>query len=247
MVPVSAPAASRAALGYVHPGQVEAGFMYSVIRAFAHEAGTHGSPFLLIAEACASGALPDSRNNVVAHFLDHTDAEWLWCVDADMGFGADCLSRLIDAADPVERPVVGALCFGQRKADEDVELAAYELLCFPTLYAWEEHDDRAGFRVITDYPADTLLEVSATGAACFVVHRDVLGKIRAEYGDRWFDRVDHPKGARFSEDLSFFVRVAGVDAPTHVHTGIPTSHSKGGVFLREREFLRQQALQDASR
>src|SRR3954451_18164455 len=99
----------RAALGYVHPGDVKAGFMLSVIGAFAHEAGTHGVPFLLIAEGCSSGALPGSRNNVVAHFLDHTDAEWLWCVDADMGFGADTLSRLIDAADPVARPVVGAL------------------------------------------------------------------------------------------------------------------------------------------
>jgi hypothetical protein len=63
---------------------------------------------------------------------------------------------------------------------------------------------------------------------------------RAEYGDRWFDRVDHPDGARFSEDLSFFVRVAGVDAPAYVHTGIPTSHAKGGVYLREAEFRAQQ-------
>jgi hypothetical protein len=50
----------------------------------------------------------------------------------------------------------------------------------PTLYAWEEHDEKAGFRVITEYPADELLQVSATGAACFVVHRDVLEKIRAK-------------------------------------------------------------------
>ena len=142
----------RAALGYVHPGEVEAGFMYSVVRAFAHEAGTHGVPFLLIAEACSSGALPDSRNNVVADFLDHTDAEWLWCVDTDMGFGADTLSRLIDAADPVARPVVGALCFGQRKGDEDPELAAYDYLTFPTLYQWEERDDAAGFRVDSRLP-----------------------------------------------------------------------------------------------
>jgi hypothetical protein len=67
----------------------------------------------------------------------------------------------------------------------------------------EEHDDKVGFRFIPDYPADELVEVSATGAACFVVHRTVLEKIRANYGDRWFDRVDHPRGTRFSEDLSF--------------------------------------------
>jgi hypothetical protein len=63
--------------------------MHSVVRAFAHEASASGVPFQLVAEACASGALPDSRNNVVAYFLDHTDAEWLWCVDTDMGFRAE--------------------------------------------------------------------------------------------------------------------------------------------------------------
>ena len=40
-------------------------------------------------------------------------------------------------------------------------------------------------------------------------------------------------GAGFSEDLSFFVRVAGVDTPTFVHTGIQTAHDKGGIHLHE--------------
>jgi hypothetical protein len=48
-----------------------------------------------------------------------------------------------------------------------------------------------------------------------------------------------PEGRAVSEDLSFFVRVAGVDAPAYVHTGIPTSHAKGGIYLREVEFHRQ--------
>lgn len=85
-------------------------------------------------------------------------------------------------------------------------------------------------------PTLTLSHTASIAAGRFVVHRDVLEKIRANYGDRWFDRVDHPKGARFFDDLSFFVRVAGVDTPTYVHTGIPTSHAKGGVYLRETEF-----------
>src|SRR4051812_29567555 len=33
------------------------------------------------------------------------------------------------------------------------------------------------------------------------------------------------------------VRIAGVDAPTSVHTGIRTSHDKGGIYRREQEFL----------
>jgi len=61
----------RAALGDVHPGDVGAGFMVSALGAFAHEAGTRGVPFAVIAESCPSGDLPDARNRVTAHFLDH--------------------------------------------------------------------------------------------------------------------------------------------------------------------------------
>ena len=77
---------------------------------------------------------------------------------------------LYRAADPVARPVVGALCFGLRKAGNDPALQACTFECFPTIYEWEEHGDQVGFRVIPDYPEDTLMEVGATGAACFVVH-----------------------------------------------------------------------------
>jgi hypothetical protein len=59
--------------------------MYSVLRAFAHEAGTHGAPFLLVAKACPSGDLPAARHRLVAHFLDNTEALWRWMVDADRG------------------------------------------------------------------------------------------------------------------------------------------------------------------
>lgn len=237
----------RAALGYVHPGEVTGGFFYSVVRAFAHEIGAHGAPFALIGEICPSGQLVDSRNDVTKYFLDRTDLEWLWWCDTDMGFEADSLSRLIASADPVERPVIGGLCFGLRRSRDDFELQAYEHQCFPTLYTWEERDDEVGFRTMVKYPKDALVEVGATGAAFLLVHRSVLEAIRAKYGDVWFDTIQHPKGARFSEDISFCIRVAGVDKPLFVDTGIKTSHAKGGVYLREQEFELQQAVVETFR
>jgi hypothetical protein len=124
----------------------------------------------------------------------------LWWVDADMGFEPDTLTRLLDAADPDARPVVGALCFGLRKAAEDPGLNAYTFECFPTLYRWHHDGEHVGFAVMSDYPEDTLVEVGATGAACFVVHRTLLERIREKYGDTWFDKTTHPGGRRFSED-----------------------------------------------
>ena len=62
------------------------------------------------------------------------------------------------------------------------------------------------------------------------MRRTVLEKIRADYGDVWFDKVTHPTGRRFSEDLSFYIRVASVGTPTFVHSGDPTAHDEGGVY-----------------
>lgn len=229
----------RAALAYVHPGDVRASFMYSVVRAFAHEAATHGAPFLLLSEACPSGDLPEARNRLVAHFLDHTDADWYWSADGDMGFGPATLDRLIRSAHPVARPIMGALCFGLRRVDDDDELQAVRFETFPTLYTWEEHGDLVGFRIQPDYPRDQVVPVAATGAACLLIHRSALEAIRSKHGDTWFDKVTHPTGRRFSEDLSLCVRAAGCDLPIFVDTSIPTSHDKNGVFLTAEEFDRQ--------
>ena len=37
-----------------------------------------------------------------------------------MGFAPDTINRLLEAADPVERPVVGGLCFTQREEETAV-------------------------------------------------------------------------------------------------------------------------------
>lgn len=205
------------------------------------ELGDHGAPLGIIKQRCASGQLVEARNEVVGFFLS-TDCEWLWCVDSDMGWEPDTHLKLLAAADPVERPVVGALCFGLKKQDDDDAIQAPVLRCFPTLYQFREQDDAVGFQVMTDYPRNRVVQVSASGAACFVVHRSVLEAIRDKYGPVWFDKITHPKGTTFSEDLSFFVRVAGVDRPVFVHTGAPTSHDKGGAVLTEARWDEQEII-----
>ncbi|WP_163553038.1 hypothetical protein [Candidatus Frankia alpina] len=50
--------------------------------------------------------------------------------------------------------------------------------------------------------------------------------MRARFGDRWFDRVRYNDGRLISEGLSFCARLAQVDVPIHVHTGVTTTHHK---------------------
>lgn len=211
------------------------------------EVGRCGVAPMVLAQKVGSGRIVEGRNDIVRDFLA-SDSEWLWFVDADMGFAPDTLAGLLASADPNERPIVGALCFGLKKgapADWDLQADFYRM--FPTVYVWQERDDEVGFQVVADYPRDRLVQVSATGAACVLAHRSVLEKIRDRYGECWFDLVRHPKGncgrgTEFGEDLSFFVRVAGVDVPVFVNTAIKTSHDKGGIFLTETTWDDQQRL-----
>ena len=79
-------------------------------------------------------------------------------------------------------------------------------------------------------------EVSATGGAIVLIHRTVIEDIRTQFGDVWYDPITHPSGVIFSEDLSFCIRVAALDLPLYVHTGVKTTHDKDGVFLDEEFF-----------
>lgn len=192
----------------------------------------------------------DGRNQAAREFLDHSDGEWLWFIDTDMGFSNDIVSRLLAVADPVERPVVGGLCFALRRVEAGPSHSE-RFGIIPTAYRLVETEDELGFAPIGDYPVDTVFRVGATGAACLLIHRSALEKVRAVHGDAWFDQIKHPtadhgKPRTFSEDLSFCVRLAQADVPVHVDSGARTVHHKGGVFLDEDLYLGQQIPADAS-
>jgi hypothetical protein len=181
---------------------------------------------------CGTGGIVTARNETAARFLDG-DAEWLWIVDTDMGFRPDTLERLLAAADPVARPVVGALCFAQMEHAPD-GMGGYHTRAAPTLYQWgRDGAGREGFAVWTDYPRDQLVRVGATGAACMVVHRSALAAVAEQYGPEWYTRMTVPSsGQQLGEDLSFCARLGALDIPVHVHTGVKTSHLKP-IWLAE--------------
>jgi hypothetical protein len=194
--------------------------------------------------------LASGRNDLCRRFLDEHDADWLFMVDTDMGFQPDIVERLIASADAGTRPVMGGLCFAAvrvRPAAGIHPLHAERFRIQPTVYAFVTDENNAGVVPILDYPRDSVVQVDATGAACLLIHRTALEKVRAKDGDRWFDLMVHPTGDKgrprtFSEDLSFCVRLRSCDIPVHVDTGAHTTHDKGFIFLDEETFDQQMAL-----
>lgn len=175
--------------------------------------------------------VPYARCKIVKAFLAHpAQPEWLWMIDTDATFADDILDRLLATANPETRPIVGGLAFGVRGLkDEHGEIirnsvGASPLELFPTLYVWDEH----GTQNITDYTPGEILQVSATGAHCLLIHRSVLSDPRwLEDGhpNAWFRTAVRGK-QEVSEDQFFCIKAGAFGYPIHVDTGARTGHVK---------------------
>lgn len=148
---------------------------------------------------------------------------WFWWLDSDMLFDPMLVERLLATADAIDRPVVGALCFGQRATKLD-PAATPNNSWFPTIYAFNPEQDR--FVGLHDYPRQALMQVGGTGAACTIIHRSAFQRVRDEFGDCWYTPWDTRDGQHFGEDLSFCRRLLELEIPVHVNTGACAGHHK---------------------
>jgi hypothetical protein len=241
----SAPAnVDRVVLGYVHPGEVSAAFMASVDRMKRYELLRTGQYVGTLERIAGSGNIYHSRNLITKIFLEDKEADWLWFVDADMGFPEWALQRLLGAADKNERPVVGGLCFGLATIGWDEITYAEQYESFPTIGYWnfDEAGTIVGYRYLTEYPDDTVCKVDTSGAACVLIHRSALEKI----GRDWWTHKPAPDipslngRMMFGEDISFFIRCYENDVPVWLDTAVKTSHHKGGIYLTHEQYQQQE-------
>jgi hypothetical protein len=212
------------ALGLVHSHDVTYSFHRSVLGVMLHDLEHDRRLLHDIAVKCGSGGLVEARNQTAAAFLSGP-AEWLWVVDTDMGFAPDTLDRLLAAADPVERPIVGALCFAWIEGEQD-GMGGWLCGTRPTIFQFGEVAGEKTFAAVSEYPPDQLVRCAATGSACILIHRGVLEAITEGHGPTWYDRIATGAGRLLGEDISFCARAGSVGAAVHVHTGVHTNHQK---------------------
>ncbi len=244
---IEPPEPDKVTAGFLYEDEMKSSFVLSFIRMLGFDAEGMGRVWAggFAPRRGTTGDLAGGRNDVVADFLK-TDSQYLWWVDTDMGFEPDVVERLLEAADPVERPVVGALCFAQRQHISD-GVFGYRSVAWPVLLDWNVLDGKGGFEVRWDYPRNTLTRCSATGSACILIHRSVFERMRDEYGgdpnwNSWYSRVANPTtGALMGEDFSFCARLLRLEIPVFVHTGVQTTHQKN-IWLQEEDYWRQRAL-----
>lgn len=203
----------------------------------------HGGQYLR--KMAGTMGVAAGRSEICRNFLG-TDAEWLFMVDSDMGFDRDVVDKLVMSAVAYDVKVLGALCFAQ-KQDLDLAPAPFYGNRFriqPTLYAYTEVPETGekGFQSIIKYRRDSFQTVGATGAACLVIHREVLEALDSDpfLPITVSGAGGHGTARTFSEDLSFCIRVSAKGFDIGVDTSIKTTHYKGGIYLDEIQYAMQQ-------
>lgn len=206
----------RVAVSWLHPAE-------SITPAFVRSIdGVRASSSRIVAcQGLPAGAnITTARNAQVRWFLDHTQAEWLWIVDSDMQFPPDTLERLCASAHDRTHRIVGGLCFAlltDPRSGHDYPA--------PTLYLLS--DTPGEMLRLWDWPPGQLCEVDATGAACLLVHRSVLEKMRDANDGPWHWFREHvAEGRPISEDITFCLRARSLGYSVWVDTSVQIDHMK---------------------
>jgi hypothetical protein len=235
-------------VSWVRPGEVHGKFMEDVLNLTYYDrdhynrlAPARGGLISQVSSANISGA----RNAVCLEFLTNHSAPWLLMLDTDMTFRPDIVESLLEFADPDKAPLVGGLCFSM---DNDGKL-------FPTLYDMIGDAESPEFVRYHEWKPDAMMHVFATGAACLLIHRDALRKIRDyRQPDRpgqvgfsqafpWFQETDF-YGRVMGEDITFCLRAGLAGIPVHVNTAVQLGHIKS-FELNLELYAGQRALEEA--
>lgn len=189
------------AAAYVHGGNVRHEFMVALQDLVLRERR-------IAAVVQAQGPyIPQNRNLVCERFLQlPVRCEWLWFFDVDIQFGPDVLDHLLDAADPVDRPIVGALYLNQVTGKP---IGTW----WPT---WSDKDGRIEKVVMGE-----VYDLATIGMGCTLIHRSVLEKLAQVHEDdpwHWFGHdIVSRKGVpeRVGEDETFCNRALNAGFPVH--------------------------------
>ena len=107
-----------------------------------------------------------------------TDASWLLFLDSDVEFPADTLDRLLEVADPEDRPIVTGVYM---RIGRDGEAS-------PCLFRSALFEGGVQMVPYVPLPDDEIIEVDGCGAGMLLIHRSLLEEMLVKYGypTPWF-------------------------------------------------------------
>jgi glycosyltransferase involved in cell wall biosynthesis len=169
--------------------------------------------------------------------------DWILFIDSDMVWQPEAMRVLIETQAKFDLDIVGGLCF--QRGDP------YQ----PTMYRFAAPTelDRKGYTFIERWPADSAVEVDATGMAFCLIHRRVFDRIMQHRLGIPFPSDEERKGQTpipffrwegiLGEDFLFCKEAKEAGCRIFVDTSVKVGHI-GDQIITEETFLREIAFRD---
>lgn len=212
--------AEKIATGWIDPEHVS-GFFAQSIAAQLRDMEYFGCAGKVLRYTAAQPI--DARNQICKIFLEETDDDWLWMVDADMLFDQGHVMKLWETASEHGVKMVSGLAFINRPK------------VVPSIFYWKDEDNTLfhPYNHIPDEPS----YVAATGLASLLVHRDVLESMDAPRHEarRWFDFLNPGEVGLTSSDpvgidVQFCLRAWDAGYPMMVNPNARTRHLEDAII-----------------
>lgn len=161
-----------------------------------------------------------NRNAIVKKFLSDGRNEWLLFIDDDM----IPYYNLFEMINRGKKVISGLTCIWQ--GDRPYPLIMKYLNDKKDAYKLMDLSEIGG--------TDPLIKVDGIGAACLLIHRDVLVKMKPP----WFEFIKTPEGElAMSEDFSFCKKVHEIGYDIFIDPEQPVGHMKWNDLLKINELM----------
>jgi hypothetical protein len=159
------------------------------------------------------------RQSLMDNWYDKIKTDWLFWVDSDIFLTKDIWEKICSTADKEKKPMVSGVYFIAKETDGSLPVI------MPCIF-----DDVDDFFVKHHHPLpeNEVLKVDCAGMGLVIMHRDVVTKLRENYGeDAFMFAENNLTGEDFmGEDISFFRKCKKINIPLYANTGAIAKHIK---------------------
>jgi hypothetical protein len=207
--------------GWIHNGAVREDFMMSILKFMDFNSRNRRISYGF--KSVCGLYLAQNRNELTRIFLEDKDNTWLLCLDTDIAFDSEIVYKLLDAADPDERPIISALYF--------TYYGKNHMTTSDVVPLWSKYTEGGGYEMVQQIYANEIQQIDAMGFGCVLIHRSALEKFVGKYEDvwTWFGHDLITSGGmnlRLGEDYTFCHRARELGIPIFGHGDAIVTHTK---------------------
>jgi hypothetical protein len=159
------------------------------------------------------------RQSLVDYWYNNVKTDWLFWVDSDIVLNLDIWQKICSTADKKTHPMVSGIYFIAKEEHGSLPVI------LPCIF---DDIDEFSIKYHHPLPVNKILKVDCAGMGLIVMHRNVITKLRKEYGEEESLFAENvATGDKFiGEDISFFRKCKKVNISLYAHTGAIAKHIK---------------------